>query len=49
VAVGDGVMPVPDILAASPDSWRIVELDSCAGDIFDALAGSHAYLTRLGS
>jgi sugar phosphate isomerase/epimerase len=49
VAVGDGVMPVPDILAASPESWRIVELDSCAGDIFDALAGSHAYLTRLGS
>ena len=47
VGVGQGVMPVPEILAASPDAWRIVELDSCAGDIFDALAGSHAYLTQL--
>jgi sugar phosphate isomerase/epimerase len=47
VAVGQGVMPVPEILAASPDTWRIVELDSCAGDIFEALAGSHAYLTEL--
>ncbi|MFC4586335.1 sugar phosphate isomerase/epimerase family protein [Sphaerisporangium corydalis] len=44
-AVGDGVMPVPDILAAAPDAWRIVELDSCATDIIDALAQSHAYLT----
>jgi sugar phosphate isomerase/epimerase len=46
-AVGDGVMPVPEILAAAPDAWRIVELDSCATDIFEALAGSHAYLTSL--
>ena len=47
VAVGQGIMPVPEILAASPDTWRIVELDSCAGDIFEALAGSHDYLTEL--
>jgi sugar phosphate isomerase/epimerase len=46
-AVGQGVMPVPDILAAAPDAWRIVELDDCATDIVDALAESHAYLTRL--
>ncbi|MEV0596763.1 sugar phosphate isomerase/epimerase family protein [Nonomuraea cavernae] len=46
-AVGQGVMPVPEILAAAPGAWRIVELDSCAGDVFDALAGSHAYLTSL--
>lgn len=46
-AVGAGVMPVPDILAAAPDAWRIVELDHCATDIFDALADSHAYLTGL--
>lgn len=44
-AVGKGVMPVPEILAASPDTWRIVELDSCATDIFDALADSYSYLT----
>jgi len=44
-AVGGGVMPVPEILAARPEAWRIVELDSCATDIFEALAQSHAYLT----
>ena len=44
-AVGDGVMPVPEILAAAPSAWRVVELDSCATDIFEALARSHAYLT----
>lgn len=46
-AVGAGVMPVPQILAARPDAWRVVELDSCAGDVFEALAASHAYLTEL--
>jgi len=46
-AVGKGVMPVPEILAASPDAWRIVELDSCATDIFDALTDSYSYLTGL--
>ena len=46
-AVGDGAMPVPEILAARPGAWRIVELDSCATDVFEALERSHAYLTRL--
>jgi sugar phosphate isomerase/epimerase len=46
-AVGQGVMPVPDILAAAPDAWRVVELDECATDVFAALADSHAYLTSL--
>ncbi|MFI7701901.1 sugar phosphate isomerase/epimerase family protein [Nonomuraea sp. NPDC049480] len=46
-AVGQGVMPVPEILAAAPDAWRVVELDECATDIFAALADSHAYLTSL--
>ncbi|GII29150.1 sugar phosphate isomerase/epimerase family protein [Planotetraspora mira] len=46
-AVGAGVMPVPEILAASPDAWRIVELDSCATDIIDALAESRTYLSTL--
>ncbi|MFB4283774.1 sugar phosphate isomerase/epimerase family protein [Nonomuraea sp. MTCD27] len=48
-AVGRGVMSVPEILAAAPDAWRVVELDECATDIFAALADSHAYLTSLES
>ena len=46
-AVGAGAMAVPQILAARPGAWRVVELDSCAGDVFEALAASHAYLTAL--
>jgi sugar phosphate isomerase/epimerase len=46
-AVGAGAMPVPAILAARPDAWRIVELDECATDVFEALAHSHAYLSAL--
>ncbi|MEV0201019.1 sugar phosphate isomerase/epimerase [Nonomuraea sp. NPDC050691] len=46
-AVGAGVMPVPDVLAAAPGAWRIVELDHCAGDVFDALAASRGYLNTL--
>ncbi len=48
-AVGGGSMPVADILAAAPHAWRVVELDSCATDVFDALAESHAYLSGLES
>jgi sugar phosphate isomerase/epimerase len=48
-AVGQGAMPVPEILAASPEARRIVELDSCATDVFEALADSLAYLTVLES
>jgi sugar phosphate isomerase/epimerase len=46
-AVGAGAMPVPAILAARPDAWRVVELDSCATDVFEALAASHHHLTAL--
>lgn len=47
-AVGQGVMPVPAVLAAAPPSaWRIVELDTCATDLLDALTDSHAYLSTL--
>ncbi|MEV0386520.1 sugar phosphate isomerase/epimerase [Nonomuraea sp. NPDC050643] len=46
-AVGAGVMPVPEILAAAPAARRVVELDECATDVFAALADSHAYLTSL--
>jgi sugar phosphate isomerase/epimerase len=46
-AVGEGVIDVPAILAAAPEAVRIVELDSCATDIFDAVAESRAYLNAL--
>ncbi|MFI0720346.1 sugar phosphate isomerase/epimerase family protein [Streptomyces sp. NPDC021224] len=46
-AVGQGTIDVPPILAAAPDAVRIVELDSCAGDVFEAVAASHSYLTEL--
>jgi sugar phosphate isomerase/epimerase len=44
VAVGSGTLPVPDILAAAPDALRVVELDDTAGDVFDALEASRAFL-----
>ena len=48
VAVGDGRMPVLDVLAASPGAVRVVELDDFAGDVFDALERSVQYLTAHG-
>ncbi|SDO96070.1 sugar phosphate isomerase/epimerase family protein [Actinacidiphila guanduensis] len=46
-AVGKGAIDVPSILAAAPEAQRIVELDTCATDIFEAVAESRAYLTAL--
>jgi sugar phosphate isomerase/epimerase len=47
-AVGQGAMPVAEILAAAPASaLRIVELDACDGDVFQAIADSHAFLSAL--
>jgi sugar phosphate isomerase/epimerase len=47
-AVGAGILPIPDILAAAPpDAWRVVELDHCATDMLAALADSYAYVTEL--
>ncbi|WP_290856961.1 sugar phosphate isomerase/epimerase [Hamadaea sp.] len=46
-AVGSGTLAIPEILAASPKALRIVELDRCDGDVFDALAESLAYLKEL--
>jgi sugar phosphate isomerase/epimerase len=48
VAVGSGDIDVLGILAASPQALRVVELDGCDGDVFDALADSLAYLTANG-
>lgn len=46
-AVGQGAMPVAELLSAAPAAWRIVELDSCATDLIQALADSKAYLDGL--
>ncbi|MEQ3553212.1 sugar phosphate isomerase/epimerase [Pseudonocardia nematodicida] len=45
VAVGQGSLPIPDILAAAPQALRVVELDATRGDMFTALADSYSYLT----
>ncbi|MEX3106008.1 MULTISPECIES: sugar phosphate isomerase/epimerase [unclassified Streptomyces] len=47
VAVGDGVLPVEEILAAAPDALRIVELDDYDGDILDPVARSLGFLSGL--
>ena len=45
VAVGDGAVDIPGVLAAAPDArWHIVELDRCATDMFDAVERSYDYL-----
>jgi sugar phosphate isomerase/epimerase len=48
VAVGSGGLDVLAIMAAAPGALRVVELDDCAGDVFDALRDSLAYLTAHG-
>jgi sugar phosphate isomerase/epimerase len=45
VAVGTGAMDVPAVLAAAPGALRVVEFDSCATDVLDAIEASHRYLT----
>jgi sugar phosphate isomerase/epimerase len=49
VAVGDGAVDVPGVLAASPSAqWHIVELDRCETDMFDAVERSYDYLVGRG-
>jgi sugar phosphate isomerase/epimerase len=49
-AVGDGVMDIPAIAkaAAGHTEWMIVEIDSCATDMIEAVRKSHQYLTSTG-
>lgn len=47
VAVGSGILPIADILAAAPRAVRVVELDDHAGDVFEALQNSFDYLKGL--
>ena len=45
LAVGDGKMPIWDIIAAATSlEVAVVELDAFAGDMFDAVTDSYAYL-----
>lgn len=44
LAVGQGKMPIDDILAAAPDALAVVELDDFTGDVFDAVTDSYTYL-----
>jgi sugar phosphate isomerase/epimerase len=48
-AVGQGRMPVADILAAAPQAeWHVVELDRCATDMLTAVRESLEWLTEQG-
>jgi hypothetical protein len=46
-ALHPAVVLESEILAAAPDALRVVELDTCAGDVFEALAESGRYLASL--
>jgi sugar phosphate isomerase/epimerase len=49
VAVGDGAIDVPGVIAAAPDvPWHVVELDRCDTDMFDAVERSYQYLVGNG-
>jgi sugar phosphate isomerase/epimerase len=48
VAVGQGSLPIEQIIAAAPDALRVIELDDSRGDRFQAVADSFAFLTSKG-
>jgi sugar phosphate isomerase/epimerase len=48
VAVGQGSLPIADIIAAAPDALRVIELDDSRGDRFQAVADSYEFLTSKG-
>jgi sugar phosphate isomerase/epimerase len=48
VPVGQGELPVREILAAAPQALRVVELDDTRGDRFQAVADSIAWLRAEG-
>jgi sugar phosphate isomerase/epimerase len=48
-AVGTGVMPVAEIVAAAPAvEWNVVELDDCATDVLTAVRDSATWLREHG-
>ena len=44
--VGQGKVPVADILAAAPDAVRVLEFDAYAGDLFEGLAEGLEFVTK---
>jgi sugar phosphate isomerase/epimerase len=48
VAVGQGGLPIREILEAAPHALRVVELDDTRGDRFQAVADSCAWLRAEG-
>lgn len=48
VALGQGRMPVADVVAAAPTALRVVELDDSRGDRLQAVADSAAFLREQG-
>ncbi len=47
-ALGAGSLNVPQIMAAAPGALKVIELDDYAGDVFDALRDSLAFLASHG-
>lgn len=46
---GEGSLPMAEIVAAAPSArWVVIEFDSYAGDVFDGIADSYAFLAGLG-
>ena len=45
---GQGVVPIAAVLAAAPHARPVVEFDEYAGDIFEGLAASFAFLRSIG-
>jgi sugar phosphate isomerase/epimerase len=50
LAAGEGIVPIPAVVNALGDAgeWLIVELDSCATDMFEAVEKSIGYLVDQG-
>lgn len=44
VAVGNGIMPIREIIAAAPDAQHVIELDDHEGDVFQAVTDSYSFL-----
>ena len=45
---GAGAMPIAEILAAAPNARPVIEFDAYAGDLFDGIAESIAFVRTLG-
>jgi sugar phosphate isomerase/epimerase len=47
VPAGQGRVPVAEVLAAAPQALRVVEFDAYAGDIYEGIAASRAFVLGL--